>query len=230
MLRKVLAVLFALLLIPTFVVAQEGESAQPAEAMEVDTTPVVRDTFVGNSDNLRNWGTIESRGQLQSTLILAPVLRAYALVRRDAVEDSLIVKIDIDLTKLTTGFPQKDSVVFSKTFLNFDTATVAAFKLLSVTQAKENALYNEESVKYTGTGEVTIGGISDTVVVNLVLAYLEENKVTNQRLPGNLLHLLADYNFRLSDFGIKIPKEALLRLDDRLYVHVDMFLSSSAIE
>lgn len=221
--RLILLAMLVFLLIPALLVAQEGEAAEEAE---IDTTPVVRDAFAGDADGLRNWGTVESIGQLQATLLLAPELSARAVVRRDEIADSLVVDLAIDLTRLTTGHEGRDTVVLSAKFLNIDTLTTATFSLLSVSSAKDPQLVNEQPIKVSGTGELSIGDIIDTVAADMQLTYLEENKVTQQRLPGKLLHLEITYSFKLSDFGIKIPKEALLKLADRLTVRADMFLSS----
>ncbi len=226
MLKTVLALLLTLLLVPAVLVAQEGETGAEPDSAALDTIPVVRTEFTGDSDQMRNWGTLESDGQLQTILLLAPELNSRMLVREAEFADSMVLMLSVDLTKLTTGFPAKDSLVFSPKFLSFDTATVAVLNMLSVTAGKDKQFSNEQSVKATGIAELTIAGKTDTVGVNLVMTYLEGNKITAQRLPGNLLHVVIDYSFRLSDFGFKIPKEALLRLDDRMQVHTDMFLSS----
>jgi polyisoprenoid-binding protein YceI len=222
--RLVLLALLVFLLIPAMLVAQEGEAAEEAE---IDTTPVVREAFAGDADGMRNWGTVESVGQLQATLWLVPELSARAVVRRDDIADSLVVELTIDLTKLTTGFEARDTLVLSKKFLNFDSLTTATFSLLSVSSAKDPELRNEQPIKVSGVGELRIGNVIDTVAAEMQFTYLEENKVTQQRLPGNLLHLQMSYSFKLSDFGVKIPKEALLRLADQLTVQADMFLSST---
>jgi hypothetical protein len=226
MLKTVLALLLILLLVPAVLVAQEGDTEAEPDSAALDTIPVVRTEFTGDADQMRNWGTMESDGQLQTTLLLVPELSSRLLVNEDDFVDSLVMMLTIDLTKLTTGFPEKDSLVLSKEFLDFDTATVAVLNILSMSEGKEKQLLNEQSVKTSGTAELYIGGTMDTVAVTLQMTYLQGNKVTEQRLPGNLLHVVADYSFRLSDFGIKIPKDALLRLDDRMKVHTDMFLSS----
>lgn len=226
MLKTVLALLLTLFLVPAVLVAQEGETGAESDSAALDTIPVVRTEFTGDADQMRNWGTLESDGQLQTILLLAPELNSRVLVREDDFADSLVLMLSVDLTKLTTGFPGKDTLVFSKKFLDFDTATVAVLNVLAVSAGKEKQLNNEQPVKTIGTAELYLAGKTDTVAVTLVMTYLEGNKITAQRLPGNLLHVVADYSFRLSDFDIKIPKEALLRLDDRVQIHTDMFLSS----
>ncbi|MCK4856698.1 MAG: YceI family protein [candidate division Zixibacteria bacterium] len=237
MFRLFLTILITVMLIPACLPALEGEGAEvevtlsdtaaadtaQTEEAPVDTIPIVRRAFRGDSDQHRNFATLESRAPLQTTLLLTSAINGYVLVRADSVADSLVLKLDIDLTQLTTGYPERDSLVFSHDFLDFDTATVATLNLVRVTKAEEKELVNEQTGKYVGVAELWLGGVIDTVSVTFEMTYLEGNKVTETRLPGHLLHLTVNSFFRLSDFGVKIPKAALLKLDDRIALRVDIF-------
>ncbi len=70
--------------------------------------------------------------------------------------------------------------------------------------------------------------VTDTVAVDLALRYLEQNDVTRGRLPGDLLHMTGSFSFRLSDFRIRIPQEALLRLNDQVRIRFDLFASTQS--
>jgi hypothetical protein len=238
-----LAALIAALVMPWSVMAQDTTEAQePVEEMMeetsageeealVDTVPVVRHEFTGDSDNMRNFAVMESHGQLQSTIMLTYDVQGYAVVRLDSLTDSLVVDLALDLNSLTTGNSDKDTMVFHEDFLSFpDTAKMLRFSVLSPGKPETDQLFNEFPVELNGTGAIMMDTITDTVAATMNLTYLEGNEITATRLPGNLLHIAATFNFRLSDFGIVIPKEALLKLNDLIQVRFDLFCNEEVIE
>jgi hypothetical protein len=87
-------------------------------------------------------------------------------------------------------------------------------------------LNNEHRVEVTGVGELTLGGKTANVAMDLLLTRLEQNEITKGRLPGDLLHIVGTFNFRLSDFDIRIPQEALLKLNDLVRIHFDAFATN----
>ncbi len=185
-----------------------------------------RRSFRATDDNNRNFVTIESDGQLQTVLALTTALTAQAEVRLDTIQDAPKLELTVDLTKLTTGYADRNSVVFSRTLLDLSTANTMTFHLLQFERSRNWALNNEQRIEVTGTGELTMAGKTNAVAIDLFVTYLEQNEVTKGRLPGDLVHLVGNFNFKLSDFGIRIPQEALLMLNDLVRVHFDIFAST----
>jgi polyisoprenoid-binding protein YceI len=185
-----------------------------------------RKTFRGTGDNNRNFAVVESDAQLQTTISITSAVTAMADVRLDSIQDGAAMEIGIDLTKLTTGFADRDAQVFSRTFLDFSAKGTATFRLIEFNRSRNWILNNEQRVEVDGIGALTIGGKTDTVAVTLALTHLQQNEITKGRLPGDLLHLNGAFTFRLSDFGIQIPPEALLLLDDAIKVRFDIFATT----
>lgn len=185
-----------------------------------------RKIFRGNGDNNRNFVTLESNGQLQSTLAMTSNFDAMADVRLDSIQDGASFELNIQLGSLTTGNSSYDMEAFSPRFINWNGATSASFKLIEFALSRNYALENEKAVPAAGRGVLTIGSKVDTVAVEVSMRYLAANDVTRGRLPGDLLHLNGAIYFRLSDFGIMIPQEALLRLDDKIKLHFDAYCST----
>lgn len=136
------------------------------------------------------------------------------------------MELNVQLGSLTTGNSTYDIEVFSSRFIDWKGASTANFRLLDLAISRNYALENEKAVPASGRGVLTIGSVSDTVGVDLSIRYLAANDVTRGRLPGDLLHLNGSINFRLSEFGIVIPQEALLRLDDRVKLRFDVYTST----
>jgi polyisoprenoid-binding protein YceI len=185
-----------------------------------------RKSFRANEDNNRNFVTIESDGQLETVLSLTTALTTQVDVRLDTIQDGPKLDFTVDLSKLTTGYSDRNSAVFSPTFLNLGAANNMSFRLIGFEKSKNWTLNNEQRIEVAGTGELTMGGKTKTVAIDVFLTYLQENDVTKGRLPGDLLHLVGNFNFRLSEFDIRIPQEALLKLNDLVRVHFDVFASS----
>lgn len=186
----------------------------------------MRKMFRGNGDNNRNFVTLENTGQLQSTLAMTSSFDVSADVRIDSIQDGPSLDINVQLNTLTTGNSTYDMELFSSRFIDWKGATAANFRLLELAVSRNYALENEKAVPATGRGVLTIGSMVDTVAVEVSMRYLAANDVTRGRLPGDLLHLNGSITFRLSKFGIMIPQEALLRLDDRVKLHFDVYTST----
>jgi polyisoprenoid-binding protein YceI len=209
----VMVVMVSTLLL-ALVVTSEGASA------------LGRRTFRATDDNNRNFVTLESSGQLETLFALTSSLTLMTDLNLDSIQDAPRLEMTVDLSKLTTGFADRNSTVFSRTFLDLGAATNMSFRLTSFERSRSSALTNEQRLEVTGVGELTMGGKTANVVLNLFLTRLEQNEITKGRLPGDLLHMVGTVNFRLSDFGIRIPQEALLKLNDLVKIHFDAFATN----
>jgi hypothetical protein len=239
-------ILLALFLaVPLMLLAQEGETEvvdsavaevvdEAVDAVEeatepADTIPLVRDAYYTLPDDQMNFFTLAALAPLKSTYLQAIGVDGYVLIAPDSLTDSLVLRAQVDLARLSTGDPLLDSAFFSDEFLALDSSTVLDINLLRVTQAKDYLLVNEALRELTATAEMTLGEITDTVVVTLEVTYLEQNDITERRLPGNLLHVIANLSFKLSAFEIEIPREALLMLPDRMLLRFDVFANAEML-
>ncbi|MBK7090887.1 MAG: YceI family protein [bacterium] len=186
----------------------------------------MRKMFRGNGDNNRNFVVMENNAQLQSTLAKTSSFDISADIRLDSIQDGASLELNVQLGTLSTGNSSYDMEVFSSRFIDWKGASTANFRLLDFTVSRNYALENEKAVPATGRGVLTIGSIIDTVGVDVSIRYLAANDVTLGRLPGDLLHLNGAINFRLSSFGIEIPQEALLRMDDKVKLRFDVYCST----
>ncbi|MFH2054831.1 MAG: YceI family protein [bacterium] len=242
--RLLLLTLLALMVAaPLALVAQdETETAESAVAAEeaamsdsggmetelADTTPLVRNAYFTVPNDAWNFYSLAALAPLNSTYLQATGIDGYVLIAPDSLPDSLVLRAEFDLAKLSTGQQGLDTVFFNKDFLKLDSGTVVAINLLKVTQSDDYLLINEVTRQVTATAELSLGGITDTVVTTMGITYLAQNEVTARKMSGNLLHVVGDFGFKLSDFGINIPRPALLRLPDRMQIHFDFFATSES--
>ncbi len=238
-----ITLLTLLLAVPLMLLAQEGETEavdstvaevvdEAVDAVEeevVDTIPLTRDAYYTLPDDQLNFFALAALAPLRSTYLQATGVDGYVLIAPDSLTDSLVLKLQVDLARLSTGDPLLDSAFFSDEFLKFDSSTIVDINLIRVTQAKDYLLVNEALQELTATVEMTLGEITDTVVATLEITYLEQNEITERRLPGNLLHVIANLSFKLSAFGIEIPREALLMLPDRILLRFDLFANAEVL-
>lgn len=186
----------------------------------------MRKTFRGNGDNHRNLIMLESMAQLQSIFALTSSFTSSIDVRLDSIPDGAAMDLTVDLATLTSGNPTLDMEIFSSRFIDWKGNTQASFRLIDLAPGRAYALENEKATAATGRGILTLGSRMDTVTVEMNLRYLEANEITKSRLPGDLLQATGTIYFRLSDFGMQIPQEALLRLDDRMKLKFDIYYST----
>ena len=196
------------------------------EAEPVDTTPLVRNAYFTAPNDAWNFFSMASLAPLNSTYLQATGVDGYVLIAPDSLNDSLVLRVEFDLAKLSTGQEMLDTVFFNEDFLQLDTMSLVSLNLLRVTQTDDYVVVNEVPREITATAELTLGEVTDTVVMTLTVTYMEQNEVTERKMAGDLLHVIGDLSFRLSAFGIEIPRPALLRLPDRQQLHFDFFATS----
>jgi hypothetical protein len=72
-------------------------------------------------------------------------------------------------------------------------------------------------------GIFSFHGTIDTISCDAKVIYFEENEITQSKLPGDLLKLNAGFDIRMSDYGIVIPEDVILRVEDRIHIQVEAF-------
>jgi hypothetical protein len=137
---------------------------------------------------------------------------------------------EISLANLKTSSPARDELLRSEKYLNIDSFPTAIFTMEGASEPSGFQLKDNEEISLTAVGELTLHGQTKRLGnIKVYLTYLKEKPVTkaNTGLTGNLLHVSAEFNIKLSDFGIIIPAEDLLTLDDLVKVTIDLFGSTN---
>jgi hypothetical protein len=137
---------------------------------------------------------------------------------------------EISLANLKTSSPVRDELLKSEKYLDIANFPTAVFTIEGASEPSGFRLKNNEEISLTVVGELTLHGQTKRLGnIKVYLTYLQEKPVTkkNTNVTGNLLHVSAEFNIKLSDFGIIIPTENLLTLDDLIKVTIDLFGSTN---
>jgi polyisoprenoid-binding protein YceI len=136
-----------------------------------------------------------------------------------------IGQFEVDLTMVKTGIDLRDQHM-REGYLHTDSFPKAAFKLNKVTQSSAKALVDGQPVEIEVHGELTIHGVTKPVTVSGTVTYLKESEATQARLPGDLLHIDVGTSILLSDFKVERPQFVLLKVNDKVDLHVDVFATT----
>lgn len=197
-------------------VAQEPDST-------TDSVTVRKARFVFDDPSGRNTVLFSSEAPLETIIGITSDLYGYVDFNLDSLLDNPKAYFECDVTNLKTGIDLRDEKIRSEEYLTVDSFPVATFNLLSIKKTSDMIIMNETVVNIVGRGEFSLHGMIDTVSVTITATYFEANEVTETRLPGDILKFKADFDIRMSHFGITIPEEVILKLDDRIHVHIDAF-------
>jgi hypothetical protein len=215
--KRVLAItLFLFVACGATGLAQETDSL--ADSVQVRISKFVFDDAEG-----RNIVTFKSVAPLETVLGVGSALYGFVELNLDSLSDNPQAYFEFDLNCLSTGVEQRDLEVFSDVFLMTDSFPDASFKLLQFKKTDIEVLGNEGAAEMTARGEFSLRGVLDTVNCAVKVIYFETNDITERRLPGDLLKIKVGFDIRMSGFGIVIPEEDILMLDDRIHIEVEAF-------
>jgi len=134
-------------------------------------------------------------------------------------------QFEVDLSIVRTGIEMRDQHMREQ-YLHTDSFPKAVFKLTKVTKASQKTMTDGQPVEIEAQGELTIHGVTKSVVFSGTVSYLKESEATQARLPGDLLHIDLSASILLSDFNVKRPQFVLLKLNDKVELRVDVFATT----
>jgi len=216
--RFVLGALLLCVVLTSLAFAQEAETSESADSVVVRRAKFVFDDPVG-----RNIVMFKSQAPLETVIGRTSALYGNLELNLDSLSDTPAAIFEVDLTSFETGIDQRDTDMRSDVYLGTDSFPTARIELLKVTKSNFEVLLNEASVDLTGRAKLAFHGGVDTVNVSIKLTYFEASEISETRLPGDIIKMNAAFDFRMSNFGIVIPEDAFLKLDDRIHVDVDAF-------
>jgi polyisoprenoid-binding protein YceI len=219
--RFLLGILLLFLCLIPLASAQEPDST-------TDSVTVRRAKFVFDDPVGRNIVMFTSAAPLETIIGRTSALYGHVDINLDSLSDSPEAYFECDLTNLKTGIDLRDEHMASDDYLATDSFPTASFTLLSIRKTTDEIMRNEAVATISGRGQFMLHGVLDTVNVSITATYFEANDATERRLPGDILRFKADFDIRMSSYGITIPEEAILKLDDRIHVHIDAFGGTEA--
>ena len=135
--------------------------------------------FKADGDNNRNLVELISDASLEYTMLMTSDFRFMTELYLDSIQDAPKMQLTVDVPSFTTGFPELDSRVLSKDFINFGENKDIQFNLLNLTPGRVFKLENEKRIEAAGHGELMMGEKVDTVSIEMGIRYLEGNNITS---------------------------------------------------
>jgi polyisoprenoid-binding protein YceI len=179
--------------------------------------------FVASGDS-RNQASFESNAPLEDIVGVSNSLEAVAMIDIANLANSK-GKVTVDLTRIKTGIDLRDEHLRSDTWLNTDKYPDAVFELKKISGASKLSDGKKTNVKLHGS--FTVHGVTRDIVADGELTYFEESERTKNRIAGNLLKVNADFNIKLSDYGVEIPSMVVGKVDEVIKVSTN-FVASDA--
>ncbi len=180
-------------------------------------------TFKASGDN-RNQATFESNAPLEDIVGVSNDLNVVAMINPTNLSHAM-GKVSVNLSVLKSGIDLRDEHIRSAMWLNTEKFPNAEFKLKSISGASSLADSKPTSVKLHGT--FTVHGVTKDIVANAKLTYFKESARTKGKMAGNLLKVKANFEIKLGDYGVMIPKMVVGKLDENIKVSVS-FIATDA--
>jgi len=191
-------------------------------------------TYYANDPVGRNVVSIESRAPLETMLTRTGAVLGEVTGDPSDIRNKPKARFEIDLNTLETGIAMRDEHMRSEGWL--DTAkypkavfTMTGFALLADTRNPAPLVEGKAQVQQI-LGTLQLHGVTRPVMARVQLTPWAGNKTTAARLPGDLLHIRANFNIELDKFGINVPDMAKLKVANVQSVTADIFTSTELIK
>ncbi len=141
--------------------------------------------------------------------------RVTGIIVADAAAPSTSsVEVTIDLASLDTGVALRNREM-RDLYLQTGKYPTASFR--SVTVTGPAAIEPNRPAEIHVTGEFTLHGVTRrmSIPVRVVL------------IPGGRIHAISRFNIKLTDFGIKVPHNVLVTVDDQVPVRLDLWATAA---
>jgi polyisoprenoid-binding protein YceI len=155
-------------------------------------------------------------------------IKGYVSVDPSEVTSGAEAKLAVTLESLKTGIDMRDKHM-RENHLETEKYPEAVFILNKVTGANGD-LADGQSKQLTLEGDFTIHGITRTITLDATVTFTTESENTNTELPGDILHIVTQFEVALADYEIKRPKFLFLKLSEKQTVEIDFFASTGSPE
>ena len=182
-------------------------------------------TFYVNDPKKKDVVTFTSKATLETIVGQTAEVRGFITVDPADIAGTAKCKIEVALDSLRSGISMRDKDM-KNDFLETSKFPLTTFELTKVVSSSQNTLEDKKEVQISAEGNYTVHGVTKPITVTATLLYLKESDETKTRLPGDLLHVTANFEVPLSDYGIKRPQFLLLKLEEKQRISVDIIGST----
>lgn len=184
-------------------------------------------TFSVDSKDGRNQASFISDAPFEKIVGLSSGLDAMVMINPNDLSSHPMGKVKVSINNIKTGIDLRDEHLRSENWLNAEKYPYAEFKLMGIKDAESNTLEDGKRTKATLVGQFSVHGVTKDVEVPAKLTYFKESARTKAKAPGNLFVANAEFDIKLSDYGVKIPSMVMGKVNEDVKITVN-FVASDA--
>ena len=169
-----------------------------AQSFEVKATGVQTFSFADASG--RNQATFHSTTPLEEINGLTTEIKGTVTFDVKDFANTLKGELTIPVASLKTGMRKMEADLRSSSWLDADKYPTITFKIKKASDVQKLAL---NKLTANVTGDFTVHGVTKEITTQDTVTYLDENEMTRERMPGDLLGIVASFNIQLSDYNVE---------------------------
>jgi polyisoprenoid-binding protein YceI len=186
---------------------------------------VFSQTFSADPTDGRNQAAFISDAPFEKINGLASGLDATVMLNVNDITQKPMGKVKVPINNIRTGIDLRDEHLQSEMWLNSAKYPSAEFQLTGIKNPTSTNLKDGQKVKCTLVGQFSVHGITKNVEVPAYLTYFKESDKTKAKMPGDILVASADFNIKLSDYGVKIPDMVVGKVSDEVVISTNFVAS-----
>jgi len=177
----------------------------------------------------RNTVTFTSEAPLEDIVGTSNKVVGYVVFDPEEPSKGARGYFEVPVKSLDTGIPLRDEHLHSSMWLDAANHPKVTFRIEDSKYAFP-VKYGDtfKTFKVTLVGPFTVNGVTQRMEIPARLTWLKESSKTQQKMPGDLLGIRAEFDVALSDFNITGPKGQELvgsRVGDTIACEVSLFAS-----
>lgn len=184
-------------------------------------------TFSVDSKDGRNQAQFISDAPFEKIVGLSSGLDATVIINVNNISEKPMGGVKVAISNIKTGIDLRDEHLRSEMWLNADKYPYAEFQLTGIKNSSSNKLAEGKKVNVTLVGKFSVHGITKDIDVPASLTYYKESEKTKARIAGNLLIVNAEFDIKLSDYGVQIPSMVVGKLNEVVKISTN-FVASGA--
>jgi len=178
-----------------------AQDAQPPKVTSLDVKARGSKTFYVDSAAGRNQVAIFSESTLEDFTIVCNEVSGEWQFNPQNVEQ-IKGKFSVKVEDLRTGIELRDHHLVSPDWLD---AAKYPLIVVNIERAEDVKKTAANSVTMTMVGKCSLHGATHDVRIKTALTFLDETPKTMERVKGDLIRLRADFQVKLSDYGVHGP-------------------------
>ena len=169
----------------------------------------------------KNYASFESRNTLET--ILGSTMAVTAKIDADDADlTKSKVTVEVDLASLKTGIDMRDDHMRGENWLNTAKFPKAVFESTKV-ESDKKSVKSGETVELKCHGKFTLHGVTKEMTIPVSVTYVQGTEETAKAVaPGDILHAVASFSVRLTDFGMAVPQMLVLKVANEINCKLDV--------